>query len=415
MDPQRVRLSALLDDSESRRRSERLDEAKRPDTPAGRLRRILEEEMQQGWHCSENVLRAVAANANTPPDILKGLMARYPDAVCANPALPLLLLESPDFLTGLSRPALRHLMRLPQAPPLLIGAIGEGIGVWGDLEELSDEAALHVGVSGELLPGEWPGALSAYWRGHAARASGDARQWYAELVEFGLAPVWASGAADVPPPAVDEDPPVEAPPDLRDLPALVDACSPDTPPRLLTQLSRQRNWYVRLAVAAHPRTPDEALSYLLDTSRGGAGLLHQRIARHPNASPTLISRLARSERASVRRLARRHPNAPRDVDRLCREAILREPEMLPWPPLCRFVAQMRGALPVDERVWREPAARADWRDCLAAALRARPDAAGQDGREARRLLERLSHDGNRLVRAAAKARLADPAIPFELA
>ena len=43
------------------------------------------------------VLRALAENPSTPPEVLRALLTRFPGEFLRNPVLPLLLLEAPDF------------------------------------------------------------------------------------------------------------------------------------------------------------------------------------------------------------------------------------------------------------------------------------------------------------------------------
>ncbi|KAF3887348.1 MULTISPECIES: variant leucine-rich repeat-containing protein [Nostocales] len=70
------------------------EEASDQNTPAERLRELA----AKG---NTTIRSAVAQNPNTPPDLLLQLFYFLPVEVLNNPAIPLLLLENPNFLTEL--------------------------------------------------------------------------------------------------------------------------------------------------------------------------------------------------------------------------------------------------------------------------------------------------------------------------
>jgi hypothetical protein len=61
-------------------------------------------------------LAAVASNPNTPVETLLRLAGAYPEQFCANPALPLLLLENPNLLAEMPPARLRGLLRYANVP-----------------------------------------------------------------------------------------------------------------------------------------------------------------------------------------------------------------------------------------------------------------------------------------------------------
>ena len=81
--------------------------AKDPTTPPEELRRIALAPS------TPKVLGQVARNPNSPPDVLHRLAADFPRQVSKNPALPLIVLQNPNFIRDFTTPALNALMRTP--------------------------------------------------------------------------------------------------------------------------------------------------------------------------------------------------------------------------------------------------------------------------------------------------------------
>ncbi len=81
-------------------------DAGNPATPPGQLRELAR----------RGCAKEVAANPNTPVDLLLKLAPRHFEAFLANPVLPLLLLEDPGFCLKISVTALRRLLRNKQLP-----------------------------------------------------------------------------------------------------------------------------------------------------------------------------------------------------------------------------------------------------------------------------------------------------------
>jgi hypothetical protein len=66
------------------------------------------------------VLATLARNVSCPPAALGLLVTQVPFAVAKNPALPLVLLEDPDFLNRSGEPAVLRMLTLPDLPPVLL-------------------------------------------------------------------------------------------------------------------------------------------------------------------------------------------------------------------------------------------------------------------------------------------------------
>src|SRR5690348_10278158 len=84
-------------------------EASNPKTPPARLRVIAEtaslsalEQIRREFAAGP-IYAALAANPNTPPDILLPLAVGFPEEFARNPVLPLLPLEMPDIIERLEQ------------------------------------------------------------------------------------------------------------------------------------------------------------------------------------------------------------------------------------------------------------------------------------------------------------------------
>jgi hypothetical protein len=335
-----------------------------PATPPERLRRIAE---QVGWPSRRLddarmvVHDALAANPSVPPDVLARLMPFCPDALCRNPVLPLLALESPDFFAADPAGAAR-LLRSPLLPAVVARQIE--VTAPADSPDLAADARRHVSVAGEAGDG-WLGEVRDYWRARVAAAPPDERLEYAGL----------SAAAGVLP-SVAADPDVTV--------RLLRAADPDAGPSERARLATDPSWHVRLAAALNPLTAAKTRLYHLG-----------RLSREAFGNARLVE------------YGRRHPETKADALNLVAQASLeraRRVGQVRELPLWTFAALARAddlspamrLLAADSGVW--------WQR-LGAAMGLRPESGEPDLRaSAVDALRALSDDGNRLVRAAASAR-----------
>jgi 3-methyladenine DNA glycosylase AlkC len=70
------------------------------------------------------------------------------------------------------------------------------------------------------------------------------------------------------------------------------AVNSKTSPEILAQLARDKDYWVRKAVAEHPNTPPEVLAQLANDK---SGLVREQIAWNPNTTPEVLAQLAKDE------------------------------------------------------------------------------------------------------------------------
>jgi hypothetical protein len=113
------------------------------DAPPERLTAIA-----QG-HLNPARIYRLMAHPNTPPSVLLGMLHRYPMSACIglchNPALPLLPLEMPDFITQIGYEAAILFLLWEELPP----SLARWLKTYPD-PVLAWEAEAHVAIAGEV-------------------------------------------------------------------------------------------------------------------------------------------------------------------------------------------------------------------------------------------------------------------------
>ena len=385
-----------------------------------------------------SVLEAVAAHPNTPPAILTELIQRSPifcRAFCRNPVAPFILLEQPFFLSDLSEVSQLALLREGDVPALFVQMLAAEGGT-AQTNAVRNAARLHVRSKSAKIGQNWQEALENYWRTECAETRNPTvRHWHADLVELGLAPAWASGkngrAEPVHPPRFASLPVVDEwlrfkhaegsaqrtammkrlAPKAEDREALAWSLRQNaTPGDLRDALNGQGsppNWITE-TVLRHPSVSGDLIAEIMEDCAAEARF----VAGLPQTPTAILTDLLRSIDPYVRRLARRHPNAPRDAREIGRQVIFDfTSQMVEMPsPFVSFVAALnRGQRRGDSAKKVEHAL---WTQRLEAALAAPNSGALLPGDPAQRtgcdLLQHLSGDGNVFVRAVARAKLSDP-------
>ena len=417
----------------------------------------------------------IARHPNTPPNTLARLAGRFARAFLQNPVLPLILLEEPGFIAQFHESDLLRVLRFPQAPLCfvtachanpkedVVEAVRGHIAIAGEILPDGEAWQLEVIDAVTRLPVPDPEALFDLVETESAPCAFLERIGLAAVHEPELPPEtrrfrkrqrgWerrrarqrarrSVGTA----PSVDEpedgwDRLVERMAHHRDYSALLDmALDPDLPPEAMPLLAMTRSipYFIRrrlrLHLARNLGTPPDVLMQLLLSCTA------PRIAAHPNATPDMIqtvaekygrldtlleiaySRKATAElldsilarrqggyfinrNAHLRRLVRWHPDyAGREGDVSIENAQARILEGYTWTTgLVRFILAATNPL-TPERLRRE-ADSDSWYRRLAAALNSHTSA---------KCRLALANDSHRLVRAAARARLTDPARPLSI-
>lgn len=394
------------------------------------------------------VLEAIAAHPNTPPRLLEEIMEAVPDnevrgiarAVCRNPILPFLLLEAPDFPVTLGGKGQLALLGESSLPTTFIALMRRHTE-----PDVQEAAGLHVAGAGDVRPrDDWQEMLRGYWREFCTKVTGrQEREEHHDLVEMGLAPPWAV-VEPVPLPSRPAHYPFleewfrarHAPfsseeaamlkqigPGIWDKAALARGLQANATPNDLVRLMNQENTGRGLVIQAifrHPNTNEWVLKEMAN-SKNCVPL--RDLAQHERAGSQLLIQLLGKDDPTVRRLARRHPNAPPNTAELSHRSFalrrFHDGLVSSAPTLfVSFVASLHFGAQASADVLARRVESVYWTERLEAVLIAaqNPDALKNDfaSRTTNDLLHHLAWDGNRLVRAAARAFLADPNTRFVL-
>ena len=438
-----------------------------PETPAGELTRMVRallpntgrlptrfaalqkrptaDGLSGGASC---VLEAVASHPNAPPELLLEILEAAPYAArafCQNPVTPLLRLELPDFPLQLTYNSRLALLREEAAPPAFVSMIAEEPAPQRAFEEAQAKpvrVAAQLHVCFETQTADWQTGVRDYWKQTCARASRAEAEWYADLVEIGLAPSWTARNAAAPASKRTDYPFLNewfryAPqtaasaaheaallqqigPSVTDKRLLSRALGPKGTANdliLLANVVPDKRGLVLQAIFQHAGTNADVLRAL-----AARGYLVEQLLLHPEMDAIYLRELLLNHSTpNVRRLARRHPNAPSEAAELSRRSYkdrARNNHETGCPPLVSFVASLHFGTAYRTDALIKKAESLQWTERMGAVLIAaqNPDALHGDfaGRTCADLLFHLSHDGNRLVRAAARTYVSNPNTVFEL-
>lgn len=346
-----------------------LEEAQNPQTPSERLKALASRPEAE-------VRRAVAANPNTPEEVLWRLAVYFPETVLSNPVLELFWLLNANWLAempGYARGRLLacseasvHLLRWtlkegdtrsllsvlqnPRVPAEFLEALADH-----PLPAVAEAARLHVGFESKPL--------------EAALGWCEADMDYLELrqlVLLGMAPPWLL-------------PRLAQEPDTALRLALLEQA--DMPPTVLQKLLFDEEEEVRQAARAHPKVSAEQIQLIEQLEQGlpvevslealahGSAYVRALVAKHPQTPRPLLERLIADDDWQVRAAAASNPRIPkpwleqlaRDGDRAVREAVAANP---------RASTRLLGQLMADEydevrqAAARNPHAPRFWRDMI---------------------------------------------------
>lgn len=318
--------------------------------------------------------RAVARSASIPPKLAALVIQKFPQEVFENPALPLLLLESPDLLLRAPRRFWDAVFAAPELSPAMMPALVaacpsarlDRIARRPEFE-LADAQALleRLRVSVNGVPGvdlgltdaqalglcqQWhdvsldlDDALLAALRRHVADLSARvvlmrARQLsVSEVIQLGGDPRTQNYHESLAL-AGREDLPVEhlealAHNGYGQVRALV-AANPATPVEAVVALIKDRDPHVSAAAMLCPRLPRAAFETFL---KRGASRRRAVLALRPDLTADDYAALARAGEVDVRAAVAQNPHAPREVLALLardlreevRDALLENPALPP--------------------------------------------------------------------------------------
>jgi hypothetical protein len=283
--------------------------ANNPSTPPEELRKLADS--------SDAITRShIAANPNTPTEVLLLLCAEFPAQVLNNPILSLLFLENPNVFNTIPLDSLLILLQQEKVPvfflewaatqpkPEIQLAVAMNAQtpkpilekfVDSQWSKIAEAARLHVNLAGEMLEG-WD---------EAARAVVESIDiihidwvYLEKLAKVGLIPDFAIKLL------------------LRNLPQhelyclkvlKTSATSAHTAPSALEQLTKYNYWEIRSAVACNLRTPANILTQLASDRDW---LVREAVAYNPRTPTRILAQLANDSDWLVRNAVSCNPSTP---------------------------------------------------------------------------------------------------------
>lgn len=364
-------------------------------------------------------LERMASDPNTQLEALLFLAGICSADFCANPALPLLLLENPGLPTAFELASLGRLLSYTGVPRYLLNAIAR----FGP-SEMAHAARLHIGLSGET-DDNWRTDLSEALL-HLPIIPND--DLLAVLLVFDDVPTWlherislssnprifqalaiargeSSDLSDLaqfiaPREQAGPEPPFETLLHMieDDAPRVraQAARDPRLPPAVLANLKVAEDWSdsdidVYRAVASNPSTPAQTLLALADNPSAVFTDVRRAVTLNTQAPPEALALLVDEVFADdIRLILAAHPNLPPDLRERLRNHALATARQLATP-FYRAIAAAHHNASIDDL--HLAAYSPFWIERLAVALNPHTPTATR---------ALLADDGNRLVRKAAK-------------
>jgi hypothetical protein len=385
----------------------------------------------ESWKAAE----LLAAHPNTPLDVLKTWLPYTQEAFLTNPILPLLSLEAPEFFDNISYSEKMALLMRAETPLFLVRLFAASAD-----EEVAQAAKQHIAIAGEA--GEhWRTELQA----HLETLPLTDTSAYLVMAALGLLPEWlAKRVAELPEPTIPPyvhkvsvpkreyvlpESPLEPPPDgwasllkLSEAERTVQARNPFLPEEALLLLAEDKRESVRCTVAQNPAATAQVLEICAKRSSLTIQLY---IAVHPAASTDLLITLCKTSDQDVQLAVLSRSSLPRTVLRaialptptvmlgILRHPSARQKDGSLYPALRKDLVrrfwEFWGTTPMDELLhyfalryanWSLPyvVQSSEWLTRLAAV---------QNPKTSIKIRARLAEqDGNRFVRAAARASIA---------
>lgn len=243
----------------------------------------------------------VAANPNTPTEVLLKLGEEFPQEVVNNPVFSLLFLENPNILNEMPVTALRNLLKQEGVPVFFLEYAAHSLDAEVQMavatnaqtpsaalqklaksrySEVAEAARLHVNLAGEITEDWDERAKTEILNTEIGKSYWD---YLESLANTGAIPYFV----------------IQTFPENCELLHQI-ASNPHTPGRTLEELVKDRDWEIRLAVAANPRTPARSLALLCQDKNWW---VRWEVARNPSTPARVLEHLALREVRSEVQLA----------------------------------------------------------------------------------------------------------------
>ncbi|MBD2577073.1 HEAT repeat domain-containing protein [Oscillatoria sp. FACHB-1406] len=263
-------------------RSQQLDTARNSDTSPQQLREL-------SYSSDKQTRQLVAANPNTPTEVLLDLGAEFPKELLNNPVFTLIWLEQPDLVRVMPESTLAKLIECKAVPLFL-------------LEQATNhpERRIRERAIAKIPVESLPALVNNTYE--------DIRIQLAEHPQVAIAileqlakdeSIWVRATVasrrQTPIPVLE----ALAKDTEREVRRAV-APHPSLPVPILERLALESDREIRWPVAAHPQTPLPSLEIL---AKDSDGQVRCAVAKNPNASVELLAQLQNDKNASVSRWA----------------------------------------------------------------------------------------------------------------
>ncbi len=351
-----------------------------------------------GYHGSHEIRRRIAAHSNLTPKLAGRALGKYPEVVCENPVFPLLKLETPDLVKMVPPSDLLAWLKREHCPtPFVELMLGKNWPL------VSEAAKRHVSYAGYVSRDELPDVLRAELI--AMPKAKDDKSLKA-LNEVGLVPQSIAEHLGLgePVPLPDGHEPTftidttEEPLTEEEERELRIDLWPEKSDRRPSYTLGMGHWMHFREIACNRKTKPAMLRRLAElTARFHSGLTHD-LANNPATPPDALLTLLKAGN-SVYWLAKRFEVLPDTVPLVRRELVAVR-------HCGGDITQISCVLALAN----SPSVQGDHRNLAKAVNWRRRFGLALNPLTPLNLLELLSHDGNRLVNAAAKAQLVTPGV-----
>ena len=295
-------------------------------------------------HLSSNsdtlIRKNIAANPNTPTDILLELGAEFPQQLLDNPVFYLLLLENPNFVSDIPIVTLQSLLKLDEVPPsfLELATNHDDVEVLLTIAmnpktpktalraltqvqniEVAEAAFLHVSLGGEMQHG-WDEAAFA-----AMQTTNLPRDRQSEMYLCRVRAMVAQNprtpinfvedlmgdVSDIVREAIANHPLTPLTLHQQFQLQLEATENPVTSVDILRQLSTSQWMRIRLGVAAHSNTPTDILLQLASSDEDV--MVRKAVALNINSPVEALEKLAKDNDAWIVKIVATHPNNPAHI------------------------------------------------------------------------------------------------------